>query len=240
MTTYKPARLHRLGAIIVDVHGMLIPAILVLFVIELLPLEANAFAACFGTFLCVGFLYCRDYLLGGRSLGKRLFGLSVVDLATGGPATGKQLLVKDLLLILGPFEAFVLLLTGRSIGERASGTAVVPDRISSPMVMKRFGKVAASAAVLGLLMAGVIQLGLNAAKQNESYTLAYDHLTGSSTFAAQEPEGAEITLTGFSATTHGLEPSHHYTFETNRHTYTVTCHPEGDGWAVCGECTEFD
>ena len=236
MTTHKPARFHRLGAIIVDAHAMLIPMILVLFVIELLPLDANGF----GTFLCVGFLYCRDYLLGGRSLGKRLFGLSVVDRATGAPATGKQMLVKDLLLILGPFEAFVLLLTGTSIGERISGTAVVRDKVSGPIMKRRFWKVAAVAAVLGLLMAGVIQLGLNAAKQNESYTLAYDHLTGSSTFAAQEPEDASVTLTGFSYTTHGLETSHHYTFETDRHTYTVTCHPVGDGWAVCGECTEFD
>lgn len=240
MTTYKPARARRFGAILIDAHMMLIPAILVIFIAELLPAQTNAFAACFGAFLCVGSLYCRDYLLGGRSLGKRLFDLSVVDGATGAPATGKQLLLKDLCLFLGPFEVLVLLLTGRSIGERCSGTAVVHDRIPGPIVPKRFAKVAAAAAALGLLMAGVITMSLNAAMKNESYALAHAYLTESSTFAAQEEPGAQVTLVGFSSTTHGTEASHHYTFETKEHVYVVTCHPEGDGWAVCEECTELE
>lgn len=240
MTTDKPARFRRLGAVIVDFYSMLLSVLPLFFAAELLPPAGDAVLGCFGSFFCIGCLYCRDYLLGGRSLGKRLFGLSVVDGAGGAPATGKQLLVKDLCLILGPFEAIALLVTGRSIGERLSGTAVVRDRIPGPIEPKRFAKVAAAAAVLGLVMVAVISMGLNAAMKNESYALAHAYLTESTTFAVQEAPDAQPVLVGFSSTTHGTEASHHYTFETEDHTYTVTCHPGEGGWAVCEECTELE
>lgn len=238
MSDLSPARFRRLGAIIIDTYAMLLPAFAVVIAASLLPPAAGSCLVCIGVFLCCGYLYCRDYLLGGRSIGKRLMGLSVVDRATGAPATGKQLLVLDLCFAILPFDAIVLLLTGRSIGERISGTAVVRGKVSGPIVKKRLLKVAAAAVVLGLALSAAVAAGLNAAKENESYALAYAYLTDSRTFAAREE--TDITLVGFSSTTHGTEHSHYYTFESGSHSYTVTCHPDGDGWAVCTDCTDFD
>lgn len=235
MPDYKPARLRRLAAFIADMAVMPLVMFVSIAVCSLVPEEAAAFAIGVTVFLCLSALYCRDYLLAGRSIGKRLFGLSVVDGATGLPATGKQLMLKGLCFMTAPFDAMLLLLTGRSAGERISGTAVVRGNVSGPIEAKRFLKVAAVAAAVGLLMGGIISFALNAAKDNESYAISLDYLTQHAEF-----EG-DASLTGFSASIHGTEQSHSYTFSTGSGSYTVTCHPDPEGvWAVCGECTELD
>ena len=48
-------------------------------------------------------------------------------------------------------------------------------------------------------------------------------------------------MTGFSQRSQlGAETVCTYTFAVNGTTYTVTCHPSGNGRAVCGECTDFE
>ena len=124
------------------------------------------------------------------------------------------------------------LLGGRSVGERISGTAVVRGKVSGPIVAKRFVKVAAVAAAVGLISGGIITFSLNAAKQIESYALSLGYLTDNVSF-----EG-DPSLTGFSASTHGTERTHSYTFSTGSGYFTITCHPDSEGaWAVCEECT---
>lgn len=234
MSECKPARPRRLAAFAVDMALMPLVVFVTIAVCSLLPENAYALAIGVAAFLCLSAVYCRDYLLGGRSIGKRLCGLSVVDSATGLPATGKQLILKGLCFMIVPFDAMLLLLTGRSAGERISGTAVVRGNVSGPMEAKRFLKIAAVAAAVGLLLGGIILFALNAAKNNESYAISLDYLTQRAEF-----EG-EASLTGFSATIHGTEQSHSYTFSTGSGYYTVTCHPDPEGvWAVCEECTEL-
>lgn len=235
MPDYKPARLRRLAAFAVDSALMPLVMFVTIAVCSLLPENAFALAIGVAVFLCLSAVYCRDYLLSGRSIGKRLFGLSVVDSATGLPATGKQLILKGLCFMIAPLDAMRLVLTGRSAGERISGTAVVRGNVSGPIEAKRFLKVAAVAAAVGLLLGCVISFALNAAKDNESYAISLDYLTEHAEF-----EG-DASLTGFSATIHGTEQSHSYTFSTSSGYYTVTCHPDPEGvWAVCGECTELN
>ena len=241
MIDYKPARLRRLAAFLADLYIALIPCFVMLFASTLLPGAIRAYVLFGLMFLGLGLWYCRDYLWGGRSPGKRLAGLSVVDRSSGAPAAGRQLIIKNLFTFLASFDGLVLLLSGKSIAERVTGTAVVRDKVSSPLVGKRFIKVGAGALVLGLILGGVVSFALNAAMGNESYAVSYTYLTESDTFARQEDAGTEPVLVGFSDSTHGTARSQSYTFETDSHVYTVVCHPDGDGtWTVCGDCTEFE
>lgn len=241
MPEYKPARLRRMAAFFVDIHSVLLLAfIFALLVMLALPAGALFFVP-FCAISAIGYLYCRDWLLGGRSIGKRLCGLTVVDCATDGPAKGKQLLLKNLCYFIAPFDAIVLLLTGRSVGERISDTVVIPEKRPVPFVKKRLVIFIAIVAVLALLLSGIAALSMNKVRKNESYAPAYDYLTESDTFTSQEREDAHIWLTGFSASIVGDEQTHEYTFDTRIHYYTVTCHLQPDGtWAVCTDCTKFD
>ena len=241
MYEHKPARFRRLIAFLIDFHATIFWGFFVVFAgMLLLPFGMIYFAMVCCVF-CAGSLYVRDWLLGGRSIGKRACGLSVVDRATGRPATGKQLLIKDLCCMVLPFDGLVLLLTGRSIGERISCTAVIQEKLPAPLVKKRFVKFAAVTVVLGLLMGFTASYGVDQSKKNESYALAQTYLIESETFAAREKEGIRPTLTVFASKTVNGQTTHQYTFDTRIHYYVVTCHLQEDGtWAVCDECTDFD
>ena len=241
MPEHKPARLRRMAAFLVDFYGSVALAFIVAFLGVLLLPVLEIYIAMFCVIFAIGYLFCRDWLLSGRSIGKRLCGLSVVDRDTHCPATIRQLLLKNLCYYIFPFDALVLILTGRSIGERISKTAVIVEKIPAPIEKMRLVRLAAVAAVLGMVFGFVASIGMNQAKKNESYALAHDYLTQSETFASQERENVRISLTGFSSTKNNSGQTHEYTFDTRIHYYVVTCHLQEDGtWAVCTECTDFD
>ena len=240
MTEYKPLRLWRLSAYLIDLSGCAAFAFLTAFPAALLLPAGEIYFSLFSALFAIGYLYCRDWLLGGRSIGKRLCGLSVVDRRTGELPSGRHLLWKNLCYFIFPFDALVLLLSGRSVGERISGTAVIQENIPAPLAKKRLVKLAAIAAALALLFGSIASYGLNQSKENESYALALAYLTESEAFDGAEREDAHISLTGFVSTESAIV-THSYTFETRLHFYVVTCHQQEDGtWAVCTDCTEFD
>ena len=231
MPEYTPARLRRLCAIVIDLQMVGCVLIFLAFGAFLLPKFAGICVPFFLTFLYLVYWYGRDWLLGGRSIGKRLCGLSVVDAYTLGPATGAQLLRKGLAIMVLPFDGFMLLLTGRSIGERISGTAVVTGAISSPLSKKRIVKVLALALVFSLVLGGIATVGLNHAKENESYALARDYLS-------EKGFPDDMDLTGYSSTTVNGEHTHTYNFRDLR---IVVCHQSSDGtWSVCESCSELE
>ena len=99
MPEYKPARFRRMLAWFLDLGiCLMLPGRLV----TSLPLSATVqiFAAAFAIFGGFAAFLCRDYLLGGRSIGKRIFGLSVVDRQTGEAVTGGRLVLRNLFLFL--------------------------------------------------------------------------------------------------------------------------------------------
>lgn len=235
MYDYRPARMRRLLAFIVDMNLFTLQIFLLMGLLMLIPEDGLVFVLGITVFIGLASLHCRDWLLSGRSIGKRLLGLSVVDRTTGAPATGTQLFRKGLHFLVLPFDAFLLMLTGRSLGERISDTAVIHGKAAAPIVPKRFYKLIAVAAAAGLLLGFGISFGLNAAKENESYARSLDYLADTM-LITEEPQ-----LTGFSSSTHGTQHTHSYTFIIDGSAVTVTCHPLPDGsWAVCTECTEFD
>lgn len=230
MPEYKPARFRRLCAIVIDLQMVGCVLLFLAFGAFLLPAFAGICVSFFLTFLYLVYWYGRDWMLGGRSIGKRLCGLSVVDASTQTPATGAQLLRKALATLILPFDGFVLLLTGRSIGERISGTAVVTGSISSPLSAKRFARAMALALVFSLILGSIVTVGLNHAKENESYALAQAYLS-------EKGLRSDMDLTGFSSTTVNGERTHTYNFRDLR---IVVCHQSGDGaWSVCDSCSDL-
>ena len=231
MFEHKPVRLRRFAAFLIDFHVILISAFTMAILAPLFLRFLGFYFAMFCAVSAIGYLYCRDWLLGGQSIGKRLCGLSVVDLATDGPSTGKQLLQKNLCYLIFPFDAFVLLLTGRSVGERISSTAVVPERYPAPIITKRLLRFAAVVMALGLALGTVASYGVKQSKENESYALALEYLS-------EKGFGSDFVLTGFSSESINGERSHSYTFQG---LWTVTCHRDSDGtWSVCESCSDID
>ena len=246
MYEYKPARFRRFLAWILDwvVCGLIpwclvgIPDLLGVSSFSLAPLGIAAALGFFASFLC------RDYLLGGRSIGKRLLGLTVVDRQTGEVLTGGKLVLRNLFLFVYPVDGGFLLFSGRSLGERATDTAVIRSRQRCPVRAKPIVIVTAIVLAISLPFCALIYGLLHYAQTTESYRICYSYLVQSEAFAAQGADAEDVFLNGFSRVTEvtekGPETICTYTFRVEDTTYTVTCHPSGESWAVCGECTEFE
>ena len=243
MTEHKPARFRRLLAWWLDWIACLLIPYGYLFLARLLGFTPRfslvpAVIGCFAAFLC------RDYLLGGRSIGKRILGLTVVDRQTGEAITDAKLVLRNLFLFSYPVDGGFLLFSGRSLGERASDTAVIRARNRCPLRAKPFVIVTAIVLAISLPFCGLMYFVMNMLQETESYRISYAYLVESEAFAAQGAGESGITMTGFSQRTEllpqGPETVCTYTFQVDGTTYTVTSHPSGETWAVCEECTEFD
>ena len=70
----------------------------------------------------------RDVIWKGRSVGKRLFFLQVLDARTQKPASAKQKVLRNLFLFLYPIDFFVLLSSYRTIGDQIAHTMVVAKK----------------------------------------------------------------------------------------------------------------
>ena len=81
-------------------------------------------------FVLLVFLYpvtfvFRDVIFKGRSIGKRIFGLYVLDINTNEPASIKQRIIRNLFFFIYPIDGIILLATKESIGDKAVNTIVV-------------------------------------------------------------------------------------------------------------------
>ncbi len=242
MPEYKPARFRRFLAWILDWFVCLIPTRVV--GVLTLPAEVQIFLAAFVVMGSFAAFLCRDYLMGGRSIGKRILGLSVVDQKTGEPVTGGHLVLRNLFLFLYPVDGGFLLFSGRSLGERTTGTRVIRARNRCEVRAKPFLIVGSIVLAIAMVFGGLIFVILRVVQGTESYEICRDYLVQSESFAAQGADEDSIGLTSFSQSTElrpqGPETICTYTFQVEGTTYTVTCHPSGESWAVCAECTEFD
>lgn len=75
--------------------------------------------ACFATFIC------RDVILTEGSVGKQIFKLQILDSETGGKPSVKQRIVRNIFSLIYPIDGLALLISGQSIGDRASMTFTV-------------------------------------------------------------------------------------------------------------------
>ena len=81
-------------------------------------------------FMLLVFLYpvtfvFRDVIFKGRSIGKRIFGLYVLDKNTNEPASIKQRIIRNLFFFIYPVDGIILMVTKESIGDKAVNTTVV-------------------------------------------------------------------------------------------------------------------
>ncbi len=124
-------RIKRIIAFIIDWNITLLPAI-VLFELfmgigienkNLLPLRMIVcYIAVFGGFTL---FVLRDYIFKGQSLGKKIFGLIVLDKDSFSVPKKRQLILKNIFLFIYPVEGILLLATGETLGNKITNTDVV-------------------------------------------------------------------------------------------------------------------
>ena len=70
-------------------------------------------------------IWLRDLICKGRSVGKRIMGLTVIDKDSGKAATKRQLVLRNSFLFLYNFDILFILVRGTSIGDGVAKTLVV-------------------------------------------------------------------------------------------------------------------
>lgn len=259
----KSNRMRRLLAFLIDLMLFYLPCVLSTAILQLSFLGSIsilviliAVISFFVTFIL------RDYLFRGRSIGKRIFKLKVVDADTRAEPTAKQLIFKNLFLFLYLFDGLFLIASGRSLGERATRTIVLheqqlpcTDPLSGPTQLasgkqgtatkKRIMVAVTTVLCISIPMFLIISTALDAAKEQENYQIAYSYLVDSDAYAEMQVDESQITLTGYSSSTridnNGDTASTvvTFTFLVRGQQYQVACHQDGDMWYVCSDCTDF-
>lgn len=214
-------------------------------------------------------LILRDLIMGGRSLGKRITGLIVLDKNTGDVAKPIKLFVRNLFLFLVQIDAVILLASGSSIGDRIANTVVVlkkdsdditnsetepiPQKVNEysapkPLPRKKIGIIVAIIAISILLfisfILGLIFSALEAEKNTAEYKLAYNYVIDSNTFKELGIAESKIKIRSFSKTAASesngkKERTAEYGFFVSGKMYYVICHYQDNEWIVCNECTKF-
>ena len=205
---------------------------------------------------CLGFVL-RDAIIGGTSLGKRIFGLYVVDKVNATKPVVWQRVVRSLgQVFFSTPDAIVVLISGRGIGDYVAGTAVVSrkdynDRLAekNPLdppvkVRKNRTVVTAFLIIVGVALVTAFMVGvsyitmvmLENEKQTEEYLYAYDALLESDEFSATGADSSEIIFTAFNRYTSledgGSVTVVEYTFETEEYYIYVTVKSSLDGIIV--------
>ena len=205
---------------------------------------------------CLAFAL-RDAVWGGTSLGKRIFGLCVVDKVNATKPVVWQRVVRSLSqLFISGLDTIVVLISGRGIGDYVAGTAVVSRKdykkklaeknpLDHPVKVRKnrtgltaFLVIVAVAAVTALIAGAVYfsMVMLENEKQTEEYLYAYDALVVSDEFAETGADSSELIFTYFNRYTTledgGSVTIVEYTFETEEYYIYVTVESSVDGIAV--------
>jgi uncharacterized RDD family membrane protein YckC len=259
----KSNRMRRLLAFLIDLMLSYLPCVLSTAILQFsflgnvaILIILIAVVTFFVTFIL------RDYLFNGRSIGKRIFKLKIVDADTRSKPAAKQLVVKNLFLFLYLFDGLFLIASGRSLGERATRTIVLHEQqlpCSDPLLdsvqlvsqkketttKKRLIVAATTVLCVSIPMFLIISTALDAAKEQENYQIAYSYLVDSDAYAEMQVDESQITLTGYSSSTRidndGDTTSTvvTFTFLVRGQQYQVVCHQDGEMWYACNDCTEF-
>lgn len=124
-------RIKRIIAFIIDWYISFLPG-LILFIFSMNQGVENenasplimipCFIGIFGSFIL---FVLRDYILKGQSLGKKIFGLTILDKDTLSTPKNRQMILKNIFLFIYPIDGVILLATGESLGNRITDTVVV-------------------------------------------------------------------------------------------------------------------
>ncbi len=204
----------------------------------------------------------RDVLMKGRSPGKRITGLVVIDKSTGELAKASKQLVKNLFLFAVHIDAIFLLVSGKSIGDRVANTVVIlkkdfentdsPPSVSNtqkinsyvapkPLTTKR---IVLTVCVIALVIAlfvtfvfGLVTTLLNQQKNTEEYHLAYHYLLENLPPDQLNVSEDDIKLTSYNSHIYYNEYGHkvksiEFGFSVNGKNIPITCYFENNEWHV--------
>jgi len=232
-------KLRRAGAFLLDWNIIGFSVLLLLgFCLKLLrtwTAEASALVNLFTivfVLLYPAIFILRDFIFGGRSIGKRILGLVVLDRNTGEAAKGKKLFLRNLFLIAMQIDAIVLFISGTSIGDRVAQTVVVlekeqvqesvadapaqsypqminsytpPKPVSKKTVITVVSVIVAAFLLFATFLVILITSLLEKQKNTEEYKMAYEYLVESSMFKEMEVSEEKIRLRSFSSSSKSNE-----------------------------------
>ena len=270
-------KLRRLLAWTIDWNICGLPVIIIISVFHSL-FQSNAFESQNTVAFIMPFVFAlfptlfvfRDLIIRGRSVGKRLTGLIILDKRTGEPIKSSKLIIRNLFLIILQIDAVILLVSGQSVGDRVAHTAVVlkkdfenagyppsePDAQSinnytapKPLTFKRIA-IAVSAIIMAIVLFGlfvfcVVAVSLNKQKNTEEYKLAYNYLLASNVYEEADISEDDILFNSYSARINSdkngnQEKTVVLGFILDDTEVYVTCHFKDNKWTVCPECTDFE
>lgn len=220
-------------------------------------------AICFVPIFFIG----RDFFCEGRSLGKRIMGLTVLDIRTGKRPSYGLLFVRGLSLFFMEADLLVILISGRSIGDHMAHTAVVSQksidsvelekksvsdirRINSYRPQKKRGSVKKAVIILScgilaffVLVIGLLFFTLHQIKDTEEYAIAYDYFVSSEEFQALNVSEDKIFFNSYRASSYTrngeTETRTEISFMVGLRTFIVVLHQDGEQYTVCEDCTGF-
>ncbi len=167
------------------------------------------------------FVALRDLVFAGRSIGKRIFGLTVLNKQTAEKAKAWQIFVRDLFFFAVQVDLIVMLVTGRSIGDFVANTVVVPKKQldktykektvtvknineytppeNTESVKRKNKKLIIAVAVIFLTFvigsgAFTAWINNNGIKESDFYKAAYTYLVNSEAFEKTEKSEDDISL----------------------------------------------
>ena len=210
----------------------------------------------------------RDFIMNGRSLGKRITGLVIIDTITGEKAKVGQRIVRNVFLMIMQVDVIVMLVSGYSIGDKVAHTAVIPKKSLYPSHnqaiaeeindyakprKRNTGKIViiitsaifAAIVLFFVFVFTVTTKMIESQKQTEQYKLAYTYFAESELFKKTKKNEDSIRLSAYSSyssTDKNGKPykSIEYEFTIDlMHSANVTCHYEDGKWYVCQDCTKF-
>ena len=267
-------KFRRIGAWLVDwMLSGVIPLLLLPFIVE--GIKAQNGVGIFEALAVIVILIfpvsfaLRDLIWRGRSLGKRIFGLAVINIKTGSTAGRGARAARGVLFMAAYVDGIVMLVSGRSFGDRMAGTVVVDKKtfdavstaptnirdINSYIPPKPFGKgkialiIVAVALFFGGIAVAVSMLTENSFDElakEESYKVAYSYLIESQTFADSGCDEDKINFNSYSYNSKDSEcggktvKRYGFKLENGKMLY-VFCHTDSEGNPyVCRECTAFE
>lgn len=215
-------KIRRICACLVDgmlfwlVAFLLIAAILLMQQFGIIGGAVSVFGVVIAILSWPALMMLRDLIGVGRSLGKRIFGLIVLDRRTGGRARPWQLLVRCLFLMFQEPDMIIMLIRGQSIGDSAARTLVVSKREAeanysmSAEDINSYGAESRTHRKKGRRVAAIVCTGVGAfificvfsilvvvislesVKSSPEYKVAYEYLIESDAFASLDETDASL------------------------------------------------
>ena len=206
-------------------------------------------------------LSLKDFVFGGRSLGKRITKLAILDTQTGEHPRKRQLCIRNLFAMLVSIDGIIVLASGRSLGDRLAHTVIVPQsaiesaKSNTPQTFHLPPtKHKTPKWLIALIIGGVALFiaasiassfaALNMFKNTEQARLAHAYLVESEAFQSLKATVEDIQMTGFETVTKRAPDGSssivaEVVFSVKGRKFIVICHCEDGKWYVCSSCTAF-